>query len=578
VDAWDQKLDSEQSDSPGQASDIHIPWLLLVPQVLERRVLVLGYDSVFGLSGLAERNSVVCICTFSGDEENLFSNSPSLRKFENITITTSDSLSDLPFENDSFDLCIADGRMLDRGDSKLLAEIFRVLSERGTIFLSAKNGLYYRRIRSLGKSPYGLGAYLKLLWHGIRESGCGGYRGILKMNHFQDLHCYSMATEGGSNRIFDFGGPQETRPFFGKNSVGKISLSRTLKRSRVFEKYFGQGYGVRASKIAEANCVLDEIVANVAAKVSPGINRCGPEIFVTQKGSAVFFVEDTDAKERGGYIVKVSLGGVATEQLSGNYGSILAIHDHPEIAEDVKKCVPVPVCKSECCGYSYFVEEKVSGYPAVSLTGSGAAYDQVLDEASSVIQELHSSSSHFLPAHSDRQKELVLEKISQVGRLVPRERQEELNAICSYLIDKLVDEGIPMVFHKGDCSANNILVENGGKLSLFLIDWDQSCPSYFPFVDIINLLESFKRNRDNIAMGDVLINSYFKQEFSGTESAIISRYCDEMGLVGTSVFPLTILYWLDHVCAQNFTIIENNSVWIRNNIFSILTYLKNNLK
>jgi SAM-dependent methyltransferase len=568
----------DKQDSQGYATDIHVPWLILTPYSPKQRVLVIGNESPFIILGLSNKSTYVCVYVCEDSHYVPGSDKGNLIDRKNVDFISSESLFPLPFESGSFDACIARGNINKQNNFEIVSEIFRVLNENGVLLLSLENKFYYKNIRSFFHKNRETKFRLSKIFSELGWFGCFGYIKLLKRNNFKKISCFSFPCGDEKIEILDVG--------FGKTSIfGRPSLSIKsyfkkrfyvyLKESWVFNKFFGQNFRICASKNKTEKNVIDNVVSDIAELVNSGVEKVGRSVSVTQKGAAVFQINDLLKNKK--YVVKIALGPVAEIQLQNNYKNISALHAHQKIAPEIKKRVPLPICKSNYNGYRYFVERKLTGCPATDFKSKRELYSEILECAFCTVKEIHLSSVHFLPNHCSVQKRLLFERIEKVCQLLPPHMRSKMEVVKSFVFDRIIDLKLPMVFHKGDCSANNILVVRAGKLFCNLIDWDQARCSYFPLVDIINVLESFRRNEFGLAMGEILTSRYFKGRFSKLEHALVQNYCESLNMPGHYILPLTVLYWLDHVCAQNFNIIVRKKRWIKNNIMNVLEYLACNL-
>jgi hypothetical protein len=96
-------------------------------------------------------------------------------------------------------------------------------------------------------------------------------------------------------------------------------------------------------------------------------------------------------------------------------------------------------------------------------------------------------------------------------------------------------------------------------------------------VDIINLIESFRRNREKKSMGQVMLECFFEGQRTDLENTILHEYCSRLSLSEEDIFPFAVLYWLDHIIAQDSARVCVQKTWMLNNVFKVKEYLKNHI-
>ena len=265
---------------------------------------------------------------------------------------------------------------------------------------------------------------------------------------------------------------------------------------------------------------------------------------------------------------------MAKKQLNQNFQQISYLHENGCIADDIKEIVPRPIIRSSCNKCYYYTEELKTGKTAVSFRESPEILNKILENAGQKILQLHLETKILSKTGITEQKNLIEKKIRRVCKILGNEYNNSIDLINSYLKKSLLPAKLPMVFHKGDCSANNILVSQNHFVCAF-IDWDQSCQCGFPIVDLINLIESFKRHSLKQSMGNIMVEFLFPGKLSVLENALLSQYCNKMNISKKMIFPFCIIYWLEHITAQDYT---HDNKWMKNNVFQVIEYLRKTIQ
>jgi len=474
----------------------------------------------------------------------------------------------LPIKDNLFDVVYINNDF-PKINSEFFSEVWRILKYNGTLYLSAENKFSYKKIQHFGKNFARFFLSANDRKRGEQSLSIYGYKKLLKKAGFKQTKVFSLIPNYNEIRtIEDIG----RVAFFKKkkdNDSESLNLKKIIKNSNITKKYLAHNLGFLSKKTGELDSTIDLIISEITASSNSGRWEISDPAFqVTQKGTFVFNLRNVCSKQD--IIVKASLNSEAKKQLDQNFQQICFLHENDYIAEDLKGIVPRPIMSSYCNKYHYYAEERKSGKTAVSFHESPEIFNKIIKNSAQKILQLHLATRFFGKPGSNKQKNLIEKKIGQIHKVLGTEHNTFIEALSCYLKKKFLTENLPFVFHKGDCSAHNILVSQNHSITAF-IDWDQSLQRGFPLVDLINLIESFKRHSLKQGMGNILTNYLFPEKLSILENELFCQYCNQMDISKKMIFPLSIIYWIEHITAQDFT---HDSKWMKNNIFHVMHYLQ----
>ncbi len=549
----------------GTVNDVNLPWLLLCSQEnRERRILCLGItaEEVGLIQCLLKYFTIVASCSFS-DVSSTVSKLP----LNVIVKHLNENISVLPYDTGMFDVVVICSFPSSGGISScFFSEIYRVLSARGHLFFCFSNKLSYQRVKQLLRFT----SNIKRMRGGgesLPHSVLSCENSLLKAG-FCLPHFYTFSPSCNElSKIRDCNNSSHPAYSQGPFTSLKRHCVQFLKNTRFVRNYLATYYGVVASKRNDVS-VIPSLVARALTYELQGAfwQVLGDTFDVTGKGTFVFKL--FDRKSQTSAICKISLNQATRKHLEANYSALADISADPGISVEVKERIPSVIIKSEINGYSYFVEELKQGVPAVQYRHDRKAYDDILYESSTLITAIHNST---LVEDKNFGKSAISTKLELLRRFIQSDSDFIIN-LEKFLQNSLQDH-VLFVATKGDCSANNIIVNLKKEIS-GIIDWDQAQKISFPMVDIINLIESFRRNSENKSMGQVVIEIFFEGKRSDLENNILKEYCSCLSLSVDDFIPFAVLYWIDHIIAQDFSSICKDKKWMQNNIILVINYLK----
>ncbi len=600
----------------------NLPWHLLIGIHGNHRVLDIGCGMGFAAIRLAQYYDQVYACDLTWENVQLVKKRAEYHSIRNIKYICGFDSPYFPFRDNFFDVVFLNGvleHVFDnpihkrKGDSSkftrmgcllrslvgknnpktaqsdFLKEINRVLAHDGTLFIGIENRLsrqylagapedhiLMKYITLLPRIPANLYAmaykrkpyltYTYSLW---------GYTKLLKGAGFQSQRFYGMQPNYSDvETISDTA--HFSSPETGISASGiKPVVKGWMEHSKKVQQYLPHCFGIVARKKDPSTNIIEEITSDLNRSVGNGQWKISDHnYFVTQKGTLVAKLYNSEPDRD--FVIKIGLNPSASAQLTRNYCSISKIHTAKALADAVIAVVPEPMVKGQYSQYQYFIEEYKAGTPSVQLRKKPDEMKHVLKNAAGFIEALHESTRNEAGFSVAVQESIVDWKLDRLAELFAGEERKYLEEIRNYLKENILSDSLFSVFHKGDCSAHNVLVSKENVVSA-IIDWDQSDQRGFPFVDLLNLIESFKRCLLNVGMGQILRDYFFTGGFDRLEREIIRHYCDRLGLSEKAVMPMTILYWMDHINAQDFDHMKYDDRWIAKNVMAVLRHLKENL-
>jgi hypothetical protein len=481
------------------------------------------------------------------------------------------TLPELPYPSDSFNLVFIHHLQVSAKDMlTFFSEIHRVLDSRGHLFFCFQNQFSQQRVKQLlsfTKKPKTKEEKKPLLLLGV--SSC---RKALLQTGFSSPHFYSFSPDCDRlSQIRDC----HTRP---QDAAWQLKPSRSLKQQCVrylkntgfMRDRLAVHYGVATGKQGSLNSIPIRLTEQLAEK-QPGTSWqvAGDTFSVTNKGTFVFTLYEQQSKKYG--ICKIPLNPATASHLKKNYSELACIQANQDIPHATRRKIPAPVARSTFHDYIYFIEELKEGVPAVCYGFEKLTYDTLLLEAAQLITSIHSKTSCLDSFHGTT---LIKNKITDFRRLAAADNIF-FSELEHFLQTSLQTQSL-FVAGKGDCSANNIIVDSNKRIS-GIIDWDQAQQKTFPLVDIINLIESFRRNSETKAMGQLVIEKFLTNKRNDLEDRILEEYCSALSLTTADYTPYAILYWLDHILAQDFSSISKDRKWMQNNVYQVVTFLEKTL-
>jgi len=583
----------------------NIPWHLLIENNSKQRALDLGCGMGFSTISLAEIYSDVYACDMTLENLQFVKNRARYLSRNNIKYACGFDAPHFAFKDNFFDVIFLNGVLEHVGNnfsfkdfascsnvvkllhlmkfllgrtnprkvqSRFLDEIFRVLKHDGALFIGIENRLSYRYF--LGHpEDHILIKYVSLMPRVIANCysvmhkrvpyltytySIWGYKKLLKRSGFSVPRFFSMIPNYSSiKEIIDINHlahSRDKKTFFVNNVKKRFNLKKFIKNTKIVTKYMPHCFGIAVRKDDKIESTIDEIVTDIRRKLNNGNwEILDSKYIITQKGTFVLKTSEKKGGKKG--IIKIGLNESACRQLYQNYNTISDVHENNQIPENFKKLVPKPIIEDEYSQYRYFMEEFKNGEPASFSNKNLAAVEKLLVISAKALQQFHSATRIENEFNVRVQEENINLKVSQLKKLLGEVHSKNLDSIGRFLKDNILPENLPIVYKKGDCSVSNILASRD-YTPLAFIDWDQSERNGFPLVDLINIIESFKRHSFAIGMGHILTDFFFLNKFSHTEEKLIVQYCEKLNLPEKIIFPLIVIYWMDHVSAQNYEVIR----------------------
>ncbi|MEW8506769.1 MAG: phosphotransferase [Candidatus Thiodiazotropha sp.] len=543
---------------------LNVAWHLLVSGEHCDRILVdhrCGEDLILKLAAWYDQVDVVLndfkqiqVLNRSVDEGNIY-------------ILVIDHNKKLPFNDDLFDVVILSNELLDK-NYNLICESHRILKESGTLYFHTDNRFSARNFIQILRPPFDLGDI---------KSGSNliKYKRMLAKVGFRKINSFSFYPNHETPINIDI--TEESKKSAIKRHDQSVSdiFKRIIQGTSLYRRHLADTYGICSVKNSGKNHI-DLIIEQINKQDGTSAYKLyNGEIIITVKGSLLFKLSCDNNKQEG--IVKVALNQQVNDQLQQNYKQIEAIASDCNIPDLFKQSVPRLLGQGECKGYNYYFEELKSGVPAVNFRSSADILERILINVTDLITILHANTCRQLPQARSSALHQLHEKIETMDALTEQKYTLEFRYLSQLLTESIYLSDIPMVFQKGDCSIHNVLVNDDYSVSA-LIDWDQSEVTGFPLVDVINLIESFKRHSLRIGMGKIVRDYLLPMKLTDLEKELLTKYCEKLGISKDLYKTMCYVYWIEHVSAQMHV---HDKDWIKNNIHRITKYLskhKTNLK
>jgi len=551
----------------------HIPWHLFIVGDSYQRILEIGCGRGLSTLSLAEKYNEVYACDHKLKNLLILKKQAKIHSIKNIRCCCGFKVPVIPFKDNVFNVVFINQNLSLKTNSVFLAEVWRVLKDTGMVYFGAENKFSYKKLKQIKEKIVNIFPPFQNSEHKDQTLSIYGYKKLLKKSGFTSTEIFSLMPD--SNQTNSMEALDHKAPFNIKKSKhsGNLSIKKRVKNSKIIKKYMTPFFGIFSKKTSDLKNTVDTIIGEVTVFLNNGSWEISDSAFqITQKGTFVFKLINQSMQQE--IIVKISLNSVTKKQLGQNYQQIASVHENDCISGDIKEIVPIPMMHSVCNKYNYYIEELKAGETAVSFHRSPEILNRILFNSAQKILQLHSATKKLNQTSVTEQKNILDKKIDKIRKFLGNEYNENINAVNHYLRDTILKANLPLVFHKGDCSAHNILVSQDYSITA-LIDWDQSLQYGLPLVDLINLIESFKRHSLKQSMGSILIDYLFLEKLSDLDKELFSQYCNKMEISLTMIFPLCVIYWIDHVTAQDFT---NDDKWMKNNVFSVMDYLKFRIK
>jgi hypothetical protein len=567
---------------------------ILAAPLSAKKILVIAlHDKVLSLF-FAKKYDEVHICKFeTRSAQNIIQvHNPVNRSFKKIKC---DNLRSLPYDDSYFDSIIFDrisnengksisseqnarfNEWIDKNKKLINIELSRILSVNGVLLKLKANKLSpYNFKKALGFNTDN-GVVLKV----VKFLNCAfKIIKILLLRLKTKLLCFIKRSwinhkiikkyilkinNGEINDIIDYSIYNDKK---NKQDLSN-GLKQRLKQSRFFLKYFEGAKCAVYYNTTKVETVCNCIVQDISQALNYRYNlKNKATYFITNKGVMCIIFEEI--------IIKIGLNPVTVIQLEKNCASIKLIKTDSNIPGQFKLVIPELLFDGVNSNLKYCVEELMPGLPAVTYADNDADFDTILKNALKLVQELHVD-TRKKRISNDIIRLFISERINYIKLLLDNKYEKTVLMVSDYLNHWLNYNNLPSVFQKGDCGANNILVAEDLSISA-IIDWDQALSEGLPLIDILNLIESFKRYRLKKEIGIIMIEYFFPNKLSENENEFLKKYCNDMEISIDFLKPLSIIYWLIHVFEQNNSSIAiNNESWVKNNIIQVINYLEKNL-
>ncbi|MBU1013350.1 MAG: aminoglycoside phosphotransferase family protein [Bacteroidetes bacterium] len=555
--------------------------ILAVPLSAKNILIIAFHDKVFNSSYHIKKYEEVHLCKLEEDGYKIYRPKGCDHKY--FSYDKEEFI--LPFENCSFDKIVLDlafddyGKYLNARNNRIIKnsnfinrellcnQSYRVLKKNGVFLQIIINKLSINYIKNKldyiinNKNLYNLSALNYLTCNLLKKTFFLINSLFKEKQKFKWANIYLFKTNiEGVNEIIDYD------KFKHNNTIKpNVTIKQYIKDSLFYKRFFSDCYCKVKYRSKNHQTLYELIFSDIKRNLNCGL--VDDSIFcITEKG--VICVRSKN------YIIKIALNDLSSSQLYKNFVGIKHIHSQLNISKEIHEIVPENVYQGNVLGsdINYYVEELKPGKPASSYSNTVFEYDIILENSIKAVHKIH------LYTKKDRLDNefigsYILERITFLDTIVNNEYNVVIKKIYQYLIDYFENNNIPSVFQKGDCSASNVLVDESLSVSA-IIDWDQNNTEGLPLIDIINLLESFKRHNLNKGMGFILVEYILPRKFNDIEKRLIGEYCSDLKLPEDLFKPISILYWLEHIFAQKNVLLSENNSWITNNIFYVLDYMK----
>lgn len=497
----------------------------------------------------------------------------------------------LPFPEGYFDTVVLQGVLewiptSQEGNPKkiqfeTLREINRALKKTGQIYIGIENRIGYEYFLGLPDNHSQL-LYSSLLprivanWYSLIRSGTDyrtytytmqEHKRLLEKSGYKKTHFYSLSpTYREFNQVVDISSDDKMQ--FEPTIYVKSNIKRFFLKSPLY-KYFAPCFGIVASKDNAYPSFIDSLLASISEQLSTKISI--EKYLLSEKGVIILKVSSID---RGNMIVKIPLNTIADTHCNSNYENIRLFSQDKNIPIELKGYVPKPIFSGKYKNVHYFVEERIEGINGNRIEAT--LINKIFEQVNMFITKIHLSTINRTIIDEETYNKLVGKYIIIIQTMFEDNAQKQiLEKIEIYLKARLLGKELPVVWRKGDCSFNNIIVGSNNKELMGVIDWDLSMREGLPFLDLLTLLSG--KNRV-FKLGELFINVLFKKNFQEYEEDIIENYFKAIQLPKEFFEPLCILFWINHVCAQNDYYIRFNEIWMEENFFNVLKYLELELK
>jgi len=453
---------------------------------------------------------------------------------------------------------------------KYIDEIKRILKPNGHVYMSFENGFSYKNYIQFSTE------FLKFIYISYINTvnkNIVNIRYFKKLFHkagFESLRFYSLIPSiDFISEVIDI----EGSPTF-LNNLLKLKMNKeSIKQSKNFVKNLSQNFGIIAkSQSTISNNSIEIIIKKTNTKLNRSLIPINAKYSISVKGTMNITLIDKYSKEK--FITKIALTETAKKSLNQNFNGIKTFVNSKKIKNDIKIYIPKIVEKLSYNIYDCFIEELKQGKPAIVYKNEYKKFEKIVSNSAKIISNYNVLMADY-KNNTKIQETIIDQKITHLGNIINFKKEDLFLGRLSYYLKKsLLNKNIPMVFKKGDFSANNILVNKEMNIT-GIIDWDEYKTKFFPMIDLINLLESFKRHFLNKSLGSIVTDYFLIDKMDKNEHYIISQYCKELKISANLVKPLCIIFWLEqgYLSSSNFDLIKYNSTWMKNNVFKVVEFL-----
>ena len=433
-----------------------------------------------------------------------------------------DSLTQLPFNYNSFDCVFLAGQLINKITPKALTEITRILKPNGQCLIKVRSYIppsvcLWRRI--LAGSPLLPFRVFILIYNGTRLS--------------EIIPSTQVQVKSVREKFYEF------RQWL-QAPYQAIVLTKTSINNR--------------------NPIIEELLYNVSSQIGSELRHCDLHLkrFLVRKIGKMLIIAATSSGLE--YVIRIPLSQIAVERAKRNFNALNRIHANTVIPEHIKSHVPRAIICKNYQGYEYYVEEKLLGF-CLEFRKHTSKQKQ---DAMLFITDLHLATKQPKHINQVQYKQLFESPLRVIKSHRLNDWIYDVLAKMEHYIKKcILGCVLPLTWSHGDFWSTNCLYDTFDRLS-GVVDWELFSEHSLPLLDLLQFMNSHPAWHHLRIFRDI---EQFKQP------QFLSKYIEEMQIPSSAVSALILMHWVDYIANRiNSRYADRN--WMETKVYYPLTILR----
>lgn len=242
------------------------------------------------------------------------------------------------------------------------------------------------------------------------------------------------------------------------------------------------------------------------------------------------------------YVLKLPFSAAALSRCETNWRAL-------EEMASARFCVNAPAIVSVGTygPFKYYIEQKLEGE---AVDSDDYPVQELLETVLDFLLDFNKATARPTKLSRDLLCDLINPYLDLLLRLGDRDTESMLSWCSDYLMEKLLDQSLPLVYFHGDFKLENVLVKVRQRSVAGVIDWDLAVSSHLPALDMLHLL-AYEQTVLSSTPVDVTVGIWWRAGFSGRSRELVVKYLDAMDISSELLHPLVMVYALHHFAARS---------------------------